>query len=516
MVTRKKFKRKIKINYKLKLRPLSPLNTPPHSKPSRRKAVIAGFIKKFKTPTKHGRGRAPKGVKRYIWKRWSKKKQIAFFKFKHKLNRPVVKALCKLRKPLQKRSVSLCFTAPFISTGLSLSYSSTFVYTGLPLFVRQCRRIIPDLKTLTLNKMLQKRLGLFKRVIVSRYAWYRNGLLDGPKKARKRLKRLNNKFRKIKKTPAFISLINRQFYTLTGLTVPVLRAEWRKIRRGTDKYFGNVDMVSLFVIRMLMSAPNLLYLLGLTSSLSAGRALIKGGGLVYNGKVASNLTAFRAGDVFQFLQPGLMATWQTRPVYALKLNSNLLSFPFIHADVSLALIVVLRQPYTFEVVPSSFLSQRWVRYYIRQMQAKNKYLMENLFNLILIVPVFSFLAVCVFGQNLGAYGSMFTTTGNMLVAWLFSIFLFLNTSFTESYYACLYNWLSFAGMVVSFCLRYDSLTSVMFVVVTTVSSCVHVYSCVYMYTDPYLARFMSYLSLFTFFMLLLVSSSNLLVLFLGW
>ena len=166
-----------------------------------------------------------------------------------------------------------------------------------------------------------------------------------------------------------------------------------------------------------MSAPNLLYLLGLTPSLSAGKALIKGGVLIYNGKVASNLTVFRAGDVFQFLQLGLTSTLQTRPRYVLKPNSNLLlNFPFIYADASLALIMVLRQPYTFEIVPSSFLSQRWVRYYIRQMQSKNKYLMENLFNLILIIPIFSFLTVCVFGQNLGAYGSMFTTTGNMLVA----------------------------------------------------------------------------------------------------
>ena len=68
---------------------------------------------------------------------------------------------------------------------------------------------------------------------------------------------------------------------------------------------------------------------------------------------------------------------------------------------------------------------------------------------------------------------------------------------------------------ISFAFRYDGLTSVMFLVVTTVSLCVHVYSCVYMYTDPFLTRFMSYLSLFTFFMLVLVSSSNLLVLFLG-
>lgn len=56
----------------------------------------------------------------------------------------------------------------------------------------------------------------------------------------------------------------------------------------------------------------------------------------------------------------------------------------------------------------------------------------------------------------------------------------------------------------------------MFLVVAVVSSCVHIYSSVYMYTDPYLSRFMLYLSFFTFFMLVLVSAGNLLVLFLGW
>jgi len=55
----------------------------------------------------------------------------------------------------------------------------------------------------------------------------------------------------------------------------------------------------------------------------------------------------------------------------------------------------------------------------------------------------------------------------------------------------------------------------MFLVVTTISLMVHVYSSVYMYTDPFLTRFMSYLSLFTFFMLVLVASGNFLVLFMG-
>lgn len=56
----------------------------------------------------------------------------------------------------------------------------------------------------------------------------------------------------------------------------------------------------------------------------------------------------------------------------------------------------------------------------------------------------------------------------------------------------------------------------MFLVVGVVSGCVHLYSCTYMYTDPMLTRFLSYLSLFTFFMLLLVASNNFMVLFVGW
>lgn len=55
----------------------------------------------------------------------------------------------------------------------------------------------------------------------------------------------------------------------------------------------------------------------------------------------------------------------------------------------------------------------------------------------------------------------------------------------------------------------------MFLVVSIVSFCVHLYSFVYMFSDPYLVRFLSYLSLFTFFMLVLVASGNFLVLFLG-
>lgn len=61
----------------------------------------------------------------------------------------------------------------------------------------------------------------------------------------------------------------------------------------------------------------------------------------------------------------------------------------------------------------------------------------------------------------------------------------------------------------------DALTYVMLIVVLTVSTLVHLYSTEYMVEDPHLPRFMSYLSLFTFFMLLLITSDNFIGLFLG-
>jgi NADH:ubiquinone oxidoreductase subunit 5 (subunit L)/multisubunit Na+/H+ antiporter MnhA subunit len=62
---------------------------------------------------------------------------------------------------------------------------------------------------------------------------------------------------------------------------------------------------------------------------------------------------------------------------------------------------------------------------------------------------------------------------------------------------------------------YDSLTVVMLIVVTSVSLLVHIYSISYMSADPHIPRFMAYLSLFTFFMLMLVTADNFIQMFLG-
>ncbi len=78
------------------------------------------------------------------------------------------------------------------------------------------------------------------------------------------------------------------------------------------------------------------------------------------------------------------------------------------------------------------------------------------------------------------------------------------------------SWISSGGFSANWALKIDQLTAVMLVVVTFVSSLVHIYSLGYMHEDKSLARFMSYLSLFTFFMLVLVTGDNFLQLFVGW
>jgi len=80
----------------------------------------------------------------------------------------------------------------------------------------------------------------------------------------------------------------------------------------------------------------------------------------------------------------------------------------------------------------------------------------------------------------------------------------------------LFSFISFADLHSDWALRIDALTAVMLVVVTTVSSLVHLYSIGYMADDPYRPRFFCYLSFFTFAMLMLVTSDNLVQLFFGW
>lgn len=122
-----------------------------------------------------------------------------------------------------------------------------------------------------------------------------------------------------------------------------------------------------------------------------------------------------------------------------------------------------------------------------------------------------------FGRYLGSYGSSIITTSCLFLSFLISLFAFYEVALIGCFvYIKLTTWISSEVLNVDWGFMFDSLTVSMCVVVTFISFVVHLYSTEYMSHDPHLPRFMSYLSLFTFFMLILISADNFLQLFVGW
>ena len=136
---------------------------------------------------------------------------------------------------------------------------------------------------------------------------------------------------------------------------------------------------------------------------------------------------------------------------------------------------------------------------------------------IIFLPLLGFLFCFLLGKQFNYKVYQISTTSILFLCTLFSwiIFIqFINNKETEIIF--ILNWITSGNFIVDWSIRLDTLTAVMFIVVTTVSACVHLYSIGYMEEDPSKIRFMGHLSLFTFFMLVLVSSNNLLQMFFGW
>lgn len=143
--------------------------------------------------------------------------------------------------------------------------------------------------------------------------------------------------------------------------------------------------------------------------------------------------------------------------------------------------------------------------------------LTKMYLLILFVPLLSASLSGLFGRWLGGKGAGFLTTSLILFTSLMSWTALYEVGVSgNNIYVPLFDWIDSGILLVPFGLMFDSITVIMLIVVTTVSSLVHMYSTGYMESDPHLPRFMSYLSLFTFFMLILVTADNILQLFIGW
>nr|YP_010394502.1 NADH dehydrogenase subunit 5 [Phytophthora pluvialis]UXG56158.1 NADH dehydrogenase subunit 5 [Phytophthora pluvialis]DAZ88549.1 TPA_asm: NADH dehydrogenase subunit 5 [Phytophthora pluvialis]DAZ88939.1 TPA_asm: NADH dehydrogenase subunit 5 [Phytophthora pluvialis] len=137
--------------------------------------------------------------------------------------------------------------------------------------------------------------------------------------------------------------------------------------------------------------------------------------------------------------------------------------------------------------------------------------------ILIFLPFLGSVAAGLFGFYIGRKGSVFITTLTTFLSCLFSFIIIYNSIINEyEYILYISNWINSGLFNCNWCFLFDSLTMIMLVVVTSISTLVHLYSSQYMSNDPHLSRFMSYLSLFTFFMIILVTGDNFIQMFVGW
>jgi len=144
--------------------------------------------------------------------------------------------------------------------------------------------------------------------------------------------------------------------------------------------------------------------------------------------------------------------------------------------------------------------------------------MESIYLWTVLAPLIGSIIAGLFGRKIGRAGAHWVTIIGVAVAFVLSAITFKHMVFdgAAAYNGSVYTWMVSEGIRFEIGFLIDNLTAMMMVVVTFVSLMVHIYTVGYMHEDPGYQRFFSYISLFTFSMLMLVMSNNFLQLFFGW
>ena len=143
-------------------------------------------------------------------------------------------------------------------------------------------------------------------------------------------------------------------------------------------------------------------------------------------------------------------------------------------------------------------------------------MMKALYLLVPLAPLAAALVAGLFGGAIGRAWSHRITIFGVLISFLVSVFVFVDVLNGNSWNGAVYTWATIGDTRLEIGFLIDRLTVLMMVVVSFVSLMVHVYTIGYMAEDPGYQRFFSYISLFTFSMLMLVMANNFLQLFFGW
>ena len=142
--------------------------------------------------------------------------------------------------------------------------------------------------------------------------------------------------------------------------------------------------------------------------------------------------------------------------------------------------------------------------------------MQTLYLIVPLAPLFGAIAAGLFGRLVGRTGAHVVTIAGVAVSFIASVLVFQDVLAGHTFNGTVYTWMVLGDLRFEVGFLIDALTVMMMLVVTFVSLMVHIYTIGYMHDDPGYQRFFSYISLFTFSMLMLVMSNNFLQLFFGW
>jgi NADH-ubiquinone oxidoreductase chain 5 len=136
---------------------------------------------------------------------------------------------------------------------------------------------------------------------------------------------------------------------------------------------------------------------------------------------------------------------------------------------------------------------------------------------LIILPLLASIISGFFGRKIGVSGAQWITCSSVITTTMLAITVFFEVGFNNIPVTIkLFRWVDSESLNVFWAFNFDSLTVSMLIPVLIVSSLVHIYSIGYMSHDPHNQRFFSYLSLFTFMMIILVTANNFLLMFVGW
>lgn len=136
---------------------------------------------------------------------------------------------------------------------------------------------------------------------------------------------------------------------------------------------------------------------------------------------------------------------------------------------------------------------------------------------ILILPLLGSIVSGFFGRKIGRKGAQIITCYSVVITTILVILVFFEVGFNNIPVSMeLFRWIENEWLNIQWGFEFDSLTASMLIPVLIISSLVHIYSISYMNNDPHIQRFFSYLNLFTFMMIILVTANNYLLMFVGW